>query len=110
MAEGGLPGPAPQREDPPLQPTPQCLQPQPSQQVPLHMNLSHFKPEYSGKCEEDVEAHLLRMNELMNIHDFPEDVKVRRFCLTLMGEARLWYALLEPIVMTGQELQNQFRQ
>ena len=26
-----------------------------------------------------------------------------------MGEARLWYALLEPIVMTWQELQNQFR-
>ena len=27
-----------------------------------------------------------------------------------MAEARLWYALLEPIVMTWQELQNQFRQ
>ena len=37
-------------------------------------------------------------------------VKVQSFCLTLMGEARLWYALLEPRVMTWQELQNQFRQ
>ena len=110
MAEGGLPGPAPQREDPPLQPTPQPLQPQPCQQVPLCMNWSHFKPEYSGKPEEDVEAHLLRTNDWMNTHDFPEDVKVQRFCLTLMGEARLWYASLEPIVMTWQELQNQFRQ
>ena len=109
MAEGGLPGPAPQREDPPLQTPPQTLQPQPSQQVPLCMNWSHFKPEYSGKPEEDVEAHLLRTNDQMNTHDFPEDVKVQRFCLTLMGEARLWYALLEPIVMTWQELQNQFR-
>ena len=49
------------------------------------------------------------MNDWINTNDFPEDVKVQRFCLTLMGEARLWYASLEPIVMTGQELQNQFR-
>ena len=27
-----------------------------------------------------------------------------------MGEARLWYTSLEPIVMTWQELQNQYRQ
>ena len=26
-----------------------------------------------------------------------------------MGEARLWYALLKPIKMTWQGLQNQFR-
>ena len=45
----------------------------------------------------------------MNKHDFPDGVKVQRFCLTLMGEARLWYASLEPIVMSWQELQNQFR-
>ena len=25
------------------------------------------------------------------MHDFPENVKVQRFCLTLIGEARLWY-------------------
>ena len=54
--------------------------------------------------------HLLRTNDWMNTHDFPDDVKVQRFCLTLTGEARLWYALLEPIVMIWQELQNQFRQ
>ena len=45
----------------------------------------------------------------MNTHDFPDDIKVQRFCLTLTGEARLWYASLEPIVMTWKELQNQFR-
>ena len=100
MAEGGLPGPAPHREDPPLQSAPQPLQPQSGQQVHMHMNWSHFKPEYSGKPEDDVEAHLLRMNDWMNTHDFPDDVKVQRFCLILMGEARFWYASLEPIVMT----------
>ena len=113
MAEGGLPGPVPCREDPPpqpaLQPAPQPLPPQPGQQVHMYMNWSHFKPEYSGKPEEDVEAHLLRTNDWMNTHDFPDGVKVQRFCLTLMWEARLWYASLEPIVMTWQELQNQFR-
>ena len=71
--------------------------------------LAHFKPEYSGKPEEDVEAHLLRTNDWMNTHDFSDGVKVHRFCLTLTGEARLWYASLEPVVMTWPELQNQFR-
>ena len=111
MAEGGLPGLAPQMEDPPLHPTPQeHPQPQTGQPVHLHMNWSHFKPEYSGKPEEDVEAHLLRTNDWVNTHDFPDAVKVERFCLTLTGEARLWYASLESIVMTWQELEDQFRQ
>ena len=73
------------------------------------MNWSHFKPEYSGKPEEDVEVHLLRTNDWMNTHNFPDGVKVQRFCLTLMGEARLWYASLEPIEMTWPEMQKQFR-
>ena len=76
MAEGGQPGPAPHREDPQPQPTPQPLPPQPGQQVHMHMNWSHFKPEYSGKPEEDVEAYLLRTNDWMNMHDFPDGVKV----------------------------------
>ena len=58
------------------------------------LNWSHFRPEFSGKPEEDAEAHLLRMEDRMTTHDFPKDQKVRRFCLTLMGEARLWYATL----------------
>ena len=37
-----------------------------------------------------MEAHLLRTNDWMITHDFPEDQKVRRFCLTLWGEAKLW--------------------
>ena len=56
----------------------------------LHLNWSHFKPEFSGKPEEDAEAHLLRTNDWMNTHQFQEGVKVQRFCLTLIGEARLW--------------------
>ena len=68
------------------------------------MNWSHFKPEHSGKPEDDVEAHLFRTNDWMNTHDFPDGVKVQRFCLTLMGEARLWYASLETVVMTWQAL------
>ena len=107
MAEGGLPGPAPHREEQPPPPIPQP--PQSGQQAQMCMNWSHVKPEYSGKLEEDVEAHLLRTNDWMTTHDFPDGVKGQSFCLTLMGEARLWYASLEPIVMTWPELQNQFR-
>ena len=55
MAEGRQPGPAcregqqPPPQQPPIGP--------PQQQ--MHMNWSHFKPKFSGKPEEDVEAHLL---------------------------------------------------
>ena len=51
MAEGGPPGPAPNREDPKLQPTSQPLHPQPDQKIQMCMNWSHCKPEYSGKPE-----------------------------------------------------------
>ena len=44
----------------------------------------------------------------MTTHDFPEAIKDQRFCLTLVGEARYWYATLEPLAMTWPELQNLF--
>ena len=53
------------------------------------LNWSHFKPEFSGKPEEDAEAHLLRTNDWMDTNQFQEGVKVKRLCLTLVGEARL---------------------
>ena len=43
------------------------------------LNWSHFKPEYTGKPEEDAEAHLVRMNDWMDTHDFQDQVKVQRF-------------------------------
>ena len=45
----------------------------------------------------------------MDIHAFPVGVKVQRFCLTLVGEARLWYESLRPIVFYCNALQTQFR-
>ena len=65
-------------------------------QRPLHINWSNFKPEFSLKPKVDVEAHLLHSNDWMNAHCFDEDIKVQRFCLTLLGEERLWYHSLEP--------------
>ena len=76
----------------------------------LHNNCSHFKPEFSGKSEEDAEAHLLRMNDWMDMHLFHEGVKVQRFCLILLGEARVWYESLRPINKDWQASQIQFRQ
>ena len=46
----------------------------------------------------------------MNKHHFCEGAKVQRFCLTLVGEARLWYESLVPINVDWQGLQNLFRQ
>ena len=77
----------------------------------IHLNWSNFKPEFSGKLEEDAEAHLLRSNDWMEAHHFNEDIRVQRFCLTLLGEARLWYHSLEPLGdTTWAQLQNLFRQ
>ena len=64
----------------------------------LHINWSNFKLEFSGKPEEDAEAYLLHSNDWMNAHHFDEDIKVQRFCLTLLGEARLLYHCLEPLI------------
>ena len=69
-----------------------------------------FKPELSGKPEEDAEAHLLRMNDWMDTHAFSEGVKVQCFCLTLAVEAQLWHKSLRPINTDWIGLQNQFRQ
>ena len=58
-----------------------------------------------------MEAHLLHSNDWMNAHHFDKDIKVQRFCLTLLGKARLWYQSLEPLGnTTWAQLQNLFRQ
>ena len=46
----------------------------------------------------------------METHNFPKDTKIRRFCLTLTGEARLWYESIMPIEMDWNSLQEYFRQ
>ena len=88
----------------PVQPPPQ---PVPIQPVPagmvvptpqiIYQNWIGKKPEFSGKPEEDAESHLLSTRDWMEAHNFPEGEKVRHFCVTLIGEARLWYELLAPI-------------
>ena len=45
-----------------------------------------------------------------NTHHFLADIKVWQLCLTLVGEARLWYVSLQPINIDSQDLQNLFRQ
>ena len=73
------------------------------------LNWSHFKPEFAGKLDEDVEAHLLRTNDWMDTNAFPDGVRVQQFCLTLVGEAILWYESLRPIAVNWNGLQGQFR-
>ena len=84
-------------------------QDQPQQQY-LHINWSNFKPEFSGKPDKDAEVHLLHSNDWINAHCFDDDAKIQRFCLTLLGEVRLWYRSLEPINIDWSELWNLFRQ
>ena len=44
-------------------------------------------------------------NRMRNLH-----YQLGRFCLTLVGEARLWYESLQPIANDWPALQDQFRQ
>ena len=48
------------------------------QQVVL-FNWSYFKPDFSGKPDEDAETHLLWTIDWMNAHHFIEGIKVQRF-------------------------------
>ena len=69
------------------------------------LNWSYFKADILWKPKKDEEAHLLRTNDLMDM-----SVKVQRFCLTLVGDARLWYESFRLIVLNWNGLQTQFRQ
>ena len=76
----------------PAQPVPIGLV-MPAPQV-VYQNWIGKKPEFSGKPEEDAESHLLSTRDWMEAHNFPNEVKVRCFYLTLIGETRLWYESL----------------
>ena len=80
----------------------------PAPQV-FYQNWIGKKPKFSGKPEEDAESHLLSTRDWMEAHNFPDEVKVRHFCLTLTGEARLWYESLAPLDNDWTALQNKFR-
>ena len=58
-----------QPQNPPKQVPNPMLPPAPPVQKP-QLNWSYFKPEFSGKAEEDAEAHLLRTNDWMETHNF----------------------------------------
>ena len=82
MTDGGPPAPQPPPVIPPaVPPAPPVQLPvppaQPVQPAPMpQLNWSHLKPEFAGKPDKDAEAHLLRTNDWMDTHAFPEGVKV----------------------------------
>ena len=100
----------------PVQPPQQAA---PVQQVPIgpvapapqiiYQNWIEKKSEFSGKPKEDAESHLLSTRDWMEAHNFPDRDKVRHFCLTLIGEARLWYESLALLDDNWPALQNKFR-
>ena len=95
---------------PPINPSLPNAQIAPGAPPRPQLNWSHFKAKYAGTPDEDVEAHLHRTNDWKDTHKFLDQVKVQRFCLTLIGEARLWYESLRPINADWNDLQNMFRQ
>ena len=106
---GDTPVPPVQLPAPPAQPIVPPTQPIQPGPIPW-LNWSDFKPEFPVKPDEDVKVHLLRTNDWMDIHGFPEGVKVQRFCLTIVGKVMLWYGSVRPIALDLNGLQNQFMQ
>ena len=105
-------GPTPPVPHQPVPNQPALMQPAPAAPQIIHqlvLNWSHFKPELRGRLEEDVKAHLPHTSNWMVTHNFLQDIKVQRFCLTLTGEARLWYESLTPIGNDWPALQENFR-
>ena len=43
------------------------------------LNWSCFKPKFSGKLEEDAEAHLLRTNDWMDTYRFRRTIRFKDF-------------------------------
>ena len=69
------PQPPPINPAGPPQPVPNWAQPLPCQPSPqiIHqqmVNWNNFKPEFTGKSEEDTKAHLLCTNDWMQTHNF----------------------------------------
>ena len=91
----------------PMQPAPAGVV-MPTPQI-FYQNWIGKKPEFSGKPEEDAESHLLSTRDWMEVHNFPEGEKVRHFCMTLIGEAMLWYESLALLDNDWPTLQNKFR-
>ena len=97
---------------PPQQPAP--VQPgpvgpvAPAPQV-FYQNWIGKKPQFSGKPEEDAESCLPSTRDWMEGHNFPDEIKVRYFCLPLTSESRLWYESLAPLDNDWPALQNKFR-
>ena len=97
----------PQQQPAPVQPDP--VGPvAPALQI-IYQNWIGKKPEFSGKPEEGPKSHLLSTRDWMEAHNFPDGDKVRHFCLTLIGEARLWYESLALLDDDWPALQNKFR-
>ena len=65
---GGVPAPNPNQQQQQQQIQDQAGQ----QQQVVHLNWSNFKPESSGKPDQDAEAHLLCSDDWMNAHYFVE--------------------------------------
>ena len=76
----------------------------------VHLSWTHFKPEFLGKPDEDAKAHLLYNKDWMKVYHLVDNIKVQRFCLTLLAEARLWFESLQADNLDWSELQNLFRQ
>ena len=60
---------------------------------------------WTSKLGNEIPINNLQSDRL-TAHHFVEGVKIQRFCLTLLGEARLWYHSLETINVDWQRLQN----
>ena len=75
------PNPPNPPNQPPNQPNPVNPPPNTANPPPNHPNPPKTPPEFSGKAEEDAIMHLLKTNDWMETHNFPDDTKVKEILL-----------------------------
>ena len=72
------------------------------------INLHVKCPIFSAKDDEDAERHLSQSNDRMNLQWIAEQAKCDRFCLTLSGDAYIWYESITPVGNDQTNLQGLF--
>ena len=102
MDQGGPP-------QPPGQQPQQSAVPPPIQPAPMAMKWSYFKQVFSGKPEENPEAHIPSTIDWMDTHNFVEGQTIQRLSLMPAGEMTLWYQSIHPFQGTWEEWQERFR-
>ena len=104
-----LPAPPSQPIVPPVEPIAPPIQPIQPAHMP-QLNWSHFKPEFAGKPDEDVEAHLCRTDDWMDYTCFPRRCQGQVFLSNISRRGKVMVQIIKACKCRLEQVTNQFWQ